>query len=139
VARSKFSDKLRTLGAAIKRDVAKEMFAAGDIVAADAHLSITTGTSSGRKTKKHLHVASAPGEAPNNDQGGLVSGIKVLQVEPLRVLIVSTAPYSKNLEYGTSKMAARPFMGPAADRTRKEVTQQLRTAAGRAARRHFKD
>lgn len=131
--RSNFSAKLGTLAAAIKRDVAKEMYAAGDIVATEAHISITTGSVSGKK-----HVASQPGEAPNADTQVLNRGIHVEQVAPLHVKIVSTAPYSVDLEYGTSKMAARPFMAPAADKSRDKVERKLRGAAARAAARHFR-
>ncbi|MCK8457027.1 HK97-gp10 family putative phage morphogenesis protein [Sphingomonas faeni] len=130
----KFSDKLRTLAAAIKRDVAKEMYAAADIVATEAHISITTGSVGGKN-----HVASQPGEAPNSDTQVLNRGIHVLQLAPLHVQVVSTAPYSVDLEYGTSKMAARPFMRPAADKSSDKVDKMLRNAAFRAARRHFKD
>ena len=131
---SKFSAKLRTLRAAIVRDVSKEMYAAGSLVATEAQISITAGSVSGKS-----HVASAANTAPNNDTGALADGIEVAQVAPLRVLIQSTAPYSAALEFGTSKMAPRPFMAPAAVKTRPEIERKLSTAVARATRRHFKE
>jgi HK97 gp10 family phage protein len=131
--RSKFAERLDTLGAVIRREVAKDMYAAGSLVATEAQISISTGAVSGKN-----HAPSAPHTAPNNDTATLANGIQVLQVAPLHVLIVSTAPYSADLEYGTSKMADRPFMRPAADKSRAEVTRRLTSSAARAVHRHFR-
>jgi HK97 gp10 family phage protein len=126
----KFSDKLRRLGPDVTREVSRVMFAAGSLVATEAQISITRGAVSGKN-----HVPSAPGSAPNQDTGRLADNIEVTQVGNLRVLIASTAPYSAALEYGTSKMAERPFMRPAADATRKQVQKMLSDAARRAIRK----
>ena len=131
---SKFGAKLRTLRAAIVHDISKEMQAAGSLVVTEAQISISTGSVSGKN-----HVVSAPNTAPNNDTATLANGIRAVQVAPLRVLIESTAPYSAALEFGTSKMAPRPFMVPAAVKTRPEIERKLSTAVARATRRHFKE
>jgi HK97 gp10 family phage protein len=47
----------------------------------------------------------------------------VAQTAPLRVEVSSNAPYSAALEYGTSKMAERPFMRPAVKAKRQRVTE----------------
>lgn len=83
-----------------------------------AQISIQEGSVGGK-----FHVPSLPGEPPNADTGILAASIEVHQVAPLRVQIVSQAPYSAALEFGTSKMEARPFMGPAARAKRKRVTE----------------
>jgi HK97 gp10 family phage protein len=44
--------------------------------------------------------------------------------------VSANAPYSVALEFGTSKMAARPFMGPATDK-RKEVTDLIQRAVSK--------
>ena len=92
------------------------LFAAGELVATTAQTSITRGAVSGKN-----HVPSAPGEPPNNDTGVLANNIEVTQPKPLLVKITSKAPYSAALEFGSSKMEARPFMRPARDQTRKDV------------------
>lgn len=98
--------------------IGKALFAGGEMIKAAAARSITEGAVSGKN-----HVPSAPGEPPNEDTGTLRRNITVTQVGPLHVRVASNAPYSAHLEFGTSKMAARPFMGPAARATRKEVVK----------------
>ena len=70
-----------------------------------------------------------------NDTGHLKNHIEVTQPGPLRVLVTSNAKYSAALEFGTSKMAARPFMNPAARAKRTEVTMIVRKAVDSAIRR----
>lgn len=106
--------------------VGKALFAGGEMIKARASRLITEGTVSGRG-----HVPSKPGEPPNEDTGTLRRGIVVTQVGPLHVRISATAPYSGHLERGTSKMAARPFMGPAARAEKKDVIALVRKAAGK--------
>lgn len=96
--------------------VGRALFVGGDMIKAEASRSITEGAVSGKN-----HVPSLPGEAPNEDTGHLRTNIEVTQVAPLRVEVSSNARYAAALEFGTSKMAARPYMGPAARRKRKEV------------------
>lgn len=61
-----------------------------------------------------IHVASAPGEAPAVDYGHLVNSIKVHKVHDLLWYVTVGAAYGYILEFGSVKMAARPFMRPAA-------------------------
>ena len=81
------------------------------------------------------HVVSRPGEPPNNDLGDLIRGIDHVELEPLHALVVSTAGHAASLEFGTSKMAARPYMAPAADMRRKEVADLVARAASNAIRK----
>ncbi len=129
----RFKQLLDSLPAAVARDVAKGMYAAGDLIRVEAQISITSGAVSGSK-----HTASSPGEAPNADTHYLANNIETVQVKPLKVEIASRAKYSANLEYGTSKMAARPFMGPAVAKKRREVSELLVKAARAAVRNHFR-
>lgn len=78
----------------------------------DAFQSIMTGSVSGKN-----HVPSAPGQPPNNNTGGLVGGLidETFPLE-LRAEVRAETEYSAPLEYGTSKMAERPFMRPARDK-----------------------
>lgn len=62
------------------------------------------------------HVASAPGGPPNVDIGTLKNAINVQKRGKLtRVISTGSVAYAYALEYGTVRMAARPFMGPMAE------------------------
>lgn len=130
---SQFSQRLGGLFHAVVSDVAKEMYGAGELVAVTAQISITEGAVSG----KH-HVPSAPGTPPNADSHHLADGIIVVQPSPLHVRIISTAAYSAYQEFGSSRAAARPFMGPAAIQSRPEIERRLSGAVDRAVRRHMR-
>ncbi|MHB1652342.1 MAG: HK97-gp10 family putative phage morphogenesis protein [Desulfitobacteriaceae bacterium] len=52
-------------------------------------------------------------------------GIKYVEVGPTRG-DNSEFFYAKFLEFGTSKMAARPFMGPAAEESQGEVIEEMK-------------
>lgn len=122
------SATLKRLPAEKIRDVSKALFAAGDIIKAEAQVSITTGAVSGIN-----HVPSRPGEPPNEDTGALRRSIKVEQSGPLTVKVTAgddNVNYAAFLEFGTSRMAARPFMGPAARKKKDEVVALVRRAVG---------
>lgn len=69
------------------------------------------------------HQASAPGEAPASDIGTLVQSISppVANASRLLVALTVSAAHGRKLEYGTSKMEARPFARPAANNSKAEV------------------
>ncbi len=60
-----------------------------------------------------IHQASAPGEPPAMDTGLLANSISTTAEGSLRYVVSASAHYAIYLEYGTYKMAARPFMRPA--------------------------
>lgn len=117
-------------GEQMVRGVGKALFAAGEAIQVEAQISITAGSVSGKK-----HVPSAPGQPPNQDTGVLAGNIEVVQAAPLVVEVSSNAPYAAALEFGTSKVAARPYMGPARDAKRDEVVQLVRQAVANAVRK----
>lgn len=96
---------------------------AGELVATYAQKSITRGAVSGKG-----HVPSKPGEPPSNDSGVLANNIEVTQPETLEVVISSNAPYASALEFGSSKMGARPYFRPARDRKKKEARAKFAKA-----------
>lgn len=125
------SARLRGLSGKEKVEiVGRALFVGGDMIKAEAAHLITEGAVSGK-----FHVPSKPGEPPNEDTGLLRSRIEVHQVAPLRVQVSSNAPYAVELEVGTSKMAARPYMGPATRNKRKEVVSLVEKSVAVATRR----
>lgn len=104
------------------------LFVAGDEIKAEASKLITRNSAGGHSGGKHQHIVSRPGEPPHEDTGHLRSLIVVNQPHPLRVLITSNARYAAALEFGTSKMAARPYMGPAARMKKKRVKDLVNKA-----------
>jgi HK97 gp10 family phage protein len=109
------------------RNVGAALFAGGEEIRAEASHMITEGAVSGKN-----HVPSAPGEPPNEDTGVLRTNIETTQPAPLHVEVSSNAPYAVALEYGTSKMAARPYMQPATDRKRQAVVDLVQGAVSKA-------
>lgn len=107
--------------------VGQALYVGGDAIRAEAAHLITEGAVSG----KH-HVPSAPHTPPNEDTGVLRTHIETTQVAPLKVEVSSNAPYAAALEFGTSKMAERPYMRPATARKRKEVVALVRAAVNAA-------
>lgn len=117
-------------GPGMVREVGAALFAAGELIQVEAQTGISSGSVSGKN-----HVPSAPGKYPNQDTGVLGNNIETTQVAPLVVEVSSNAPYSAALEFGTSKMAARPFMRPSRDAKRKEAEQLVRRAVARVVKR----
>jgi HK97 gp10 family phage protein len=99
------------------------------LIRGEAIKSIQTGPKSGRTYEKYnprrTHKASAPGQPPASDTGNLVRNIMVRQVDIDNVKVESNATYSSFLEFGTSKMLARPFLFPATERSRPKITQAV--------------
>ena len=97
----------------------------GQLIRGEAIKSIQTGSKSGvmyqMYNPRREHRASAPGEAPASDTGNLVSKIIVKQKDANVTNVESNANYSAYLEYGTSKMEARPFMLPAFEKSKKPI------------------
>lgn len=60
---------------------------------------------------------SAPGEPPGVDTGTLKSSINVNSLGPTIYAVNVGTDYGIHLEYGTIRMAARPFLLPAVMRT----------------------
>lgn len=80
---------------------------------------------------KVVHQASAPGEAPAIDTGHLVNSFFIRKLNRLQRLITVGAEYAVHLEFGTSRMAARPFLRPAL----KKVAPHFRMAMAEIIRR----
>lgn len=102
----KFADQLQNL-----------IDATAQRIRTDSIRSIQRSPAVGRRypSGKQTHVASAAGNPPRTDTGELVRMINS-KVGQLEAEVVSSAPYSSYLEFGTTNMRARPFLFPAFER-----------------------
>ena len=124
------ADKVRqrfTRMAASRTLTDRALYAAGQLIEIEAEIGITRGSVSGK-----AHVASNPGSYPNADTRLLDTSIDTVVVGPNRVDVVSNAPYSAFLEYGTSRMEARPFMAPSARAKTAEAVELVRRAVAQS-------
>ena len=99
---------------------------AGNLVRNTVVTSIQQGVKSGVTYSRGGKTSrrSAAGEPPATDTGFLVKNIALkIDTDGLGVSVESRADYSLALEFGTSKMAARPFMQPALESNRNKIRQ----------------
>lgn len=69
---------------------------------------------------------SKAGEFPATDTGFLISNINGnIQLGGLSGIVESMADYSEALEFGTSKMGARPFLQPSLEQSRPKMKRLL--------------
>lgn len=110
-------NRLKALqGPLVTSAVGRALFAAGQLIENEAALSITRGAVSGKG-----HVPSKPGEPPNADTHRLDRSIETTQITPLKVKVTANSGYAAALEFGTSRVAPRPFMRPARDKKKDEA------------------
>ena len=117
-------------GRELVNELGKRVFVAADQVRAEAHVLIAQGSTQGAG-----HTPSKPGEPPNLDTGLLTSKTTARRTAPLKAVAESAAPYSVALEMGTSKMAERPFMRPAARTVRQQYAINIRAGVNRVNRK----
>jgi len=80
------------------------------------------------------HTASAPGEYPNTDTGAMVASMGWRSTSALSSIFYAGVVYAKYLEFGTSRMAARPFMRPTLRALRSEIRGRVDQAIRAAMR-----
>ncbi len=121
------SDNVRLAVSDELSDIAAEL--EGDIV-----LRIQQGPKTGRIYKRGgvTHQASASGQSPANDTGTLMRSIYSEKLTSLSYVVGSRIAYAAYLEYGTRRMAARPFFRPPVEEMRKEFNSRLEAAINRA-------
>lgn len=129
----------------VRRAVAKELnvalYASAKKVERDAKESILSGNKTGRlyrRGKTVVHRASAPGEAPASDTGRLVNSVlgEVVRGSAGEAKVKAgggIVRYARMLEFGTIKMAARPFLFPALERNKAWIRERLAKAVRKAA------
>lgn len=129
-------DRVAGASRKVRESVARELLGAlklsGERVRGEAIKSILAGGKTGTVYKRGnvLHQASAPGEAPAQDTGRLASSITT-SVDGTSVIVTAgngTVKYARMLEFGTSRIAARPFMMPAYRRSKAWIKERLNRA-----------
>jgi HK97 gp10 family phage protein len=109
--------------------VGAAIYAAADIIRTEAALSIVHGAVQGKG-----HIPSRPGEPPNRDTGQLDTSIVTAKTGELKAEVSANTPYAVALEFGTSKMAERPYMRPATEKHRQAAAELVQKAVNRAAK-----
>jgi hypothetical protein len=74
------------------------------------------------------HTASAPGEYPASDTGQLAGrvGMELPSLTTMTGRVGTSVAYGPMLEFGTSKMAARPWLLPSFEKAKIGVEKELR-------------
>lgn len=123
--------KLQKLGGMSPEIMGKSLLA-GALVLEGAVKRSFQGAKHGRVYSRgqKSHTASAPGETPAIDYGALLNSISSAQ-EGSDAIVFTNQEHGPMLEFGTSKMAARPFMRPAADEHKDEVKTAIEATAKR--------
>lgn len=120
--------QLQSLGLAADDVIEDVIFDLATDTHAFAVQGIQGGPKSGRTYQRGgvTHQASAPGEYPATDRGRLVSGVRIEQASPLDIRVGTNVMYGPMLEFGTSRMAARPWLVPSFERAKIGVAAELR-------------
>ena len=132
-------DKIAKASEAVQRSVGLELqkglLASAQRVERAAKDSIRQGSKTGRVYTRRTvtHRASAPGEAPASDTGRLINSIssylnRIAGLESFVVAGRGVVKYASMLEFGTIRMAARPFMVPAYEKSRAWIKERLARA-----------
>jgi len=89
---------------------------------------IQRGEKTGRIYEKYLprrsHQASAPGEPPATDTGRLAASIEA-EVSGMSGAVGTGLDYGKYLEFGTTKMKARPWLTPSVEEQRPDWNRRI--------------
>jgi HK97 gp10 family phage protein len=109
----------------------RAVMAGGFVLETAVKVSMSATSHSGKMYGSHR--ASAPGETPAVDTGVLVNSINTQLVsssDTEAIAEVGTGVlYSEFLEFGTSRMEARPFMRPAFDNNEAKIKDTIRRFA----------
>lgn len=87
----------------------------------EAVSSIQEHRSQGKRYGKH--VASKPGYPPNTDTGLLVKSIQIVEASETKLVaaVGTNLEYGARLENGDSRVAPRPWLGPAYLKTKPQI------------------
>lgn len=128
-----FDKKVRDAAREIERNVGKVLDGIGTDMAADIQVSMTAGRFETQDPAKH--VPSQPGEPPAVVTRDLRNSIEWQRTALNKVEVSANDPKAYLLEFGTSKMAERPFMRPARNRMEPEASKRIAEAVTAALRK----
>ncbi len=83
---------------------------------------------------RRTHQASALGEAPATDTGELINSIYTEDLSPLTAMVTSRLALATWLEYGTTRIAARPAWVPTVEEQRPLFAKRVEAAVKGAMR-----
>ena len=131
---------LQEMSADVEKAVQNGLLQTAFLAQSVAQQSILKGPKTGRIYKRgkrgRTHQASAPGEPPANDTGRLASSLRAeVSTEALTASLIAGTTYAIHLEYGTTKMAARPFMRPAAEKVAPKGVELIRAQLDKVMRK----
>ena len=123
--------KAQQVSRAYERKLSQLIEVSAQMVRNTAVKSIHEHGSSGVTYEKYnprrTHTASAAGNPPNTDTGYLANNIfQIVDADKLGASVESRADYSVHLEFGTSKMKARPFLQPALEENRPKIRRLIK-------------
>lgn len=98
----------------VDKNTRKRIAQAGMLVEREAKQLCSKGGGKNR-------TPSAPGSPPHVQTGALRSSIRTEWDGDRRVVVGPSVAYGRHLEFGTRRMAARPFMRPALARVIKRI------------------
>lgn len=130
---------LDRLGAAGEREIFKAVRGSLESVRSTALKKIMREPKTGRiyergpgQNLSPTHQASAPGEAPASDSGILAGSVKVVQPSRSFGYVGTDRQYGFWLEYGTTRMQARPWLRPSLEENRERILGRFAAALARA-------
>lgn len=117
---------LQKYDAQIKQIVAKGVQDTRNTAVESLHSQTGGGKTYQRYNPRRTHLASKAGDPPNTDTGYLASNVfGVIDTDGHGGQVESRADYSEALEFGTSKMQARPFLQPALEENRPKIIRMF--------------
>ena len=133
----KFRARLNLIARNQEREIDNTMKIAAEVIRTRAVKGIQSGPASGAPRADGSR-ASAPGEFPMTDTGSLVSSVFTsIRKSGRRVIafVGSDIVYAKFLEFGTRRMAARPWLQPSFDEVEDQVRAIIRAGFQKANRK----
>ena len=122
--------QLKALGADADEVVLKTITDLAVTTQALARKGIQGGPKSGRTYRRGnvSHQASAPGQYPATDTGRLASSVQFELPSPgsMTAVVGTNIMYGPMLEFGTSRMAARPWLMPSFTQAKINVEKKLK-------------